>query len=210
MKRAPSVKRWLHDSSSMQPDGTLSPQTAQEEHFIYLSLPYLTLYTSLQNLPEKNCLSAKSSVWKGGLFHFHQPRVIFTPAPLPLHAPAHQSLPLPETSLCQFVLLVTLSTYLVPTECLCNQTYTYPVVRHSNGWLIMKLHRCELTAKRCLNSALPTQGCSWGSPQFLKNMLSLHYMIELAPLTGFQVLIPIYLRKPKSDFIKIHSNDPLP
>lgn len=107
MKRAPSVKsdqRRLHDSSSMQPDGTLSPQTVQEEHFIYLSLPYLTLYTSLQNLPEKNCLSAKSSVWKGGLFRFHQPQVIFAPAPLPLHAPAHQSFPLPETSLCQFVL----------------------------------------------------------------------------------------------------------
>lgn len=98
------IRRWLHDSSSMQVDGTLSPQTAQEEHFIYLSLPYLALYTSLWNLPEKNCLSAKSSVWKGRLFRFHQPWVIFTPTPLPRYAPAHQSLPLPETSLCQFVL----------------------------------------------------------------------------------------------------------
>ena len=98
-----AIRRRLHDSF-MQLDGTLSPQTAQEEHFIYLSLPYLALYTSLQNLPEKNCLSAKSSVWKGGLFRFHQPRVIFTPTPLPLHAPTHLSLPLPETSLCQFVL----------------------------------------------------------------------------------------------------------
>lgn len=46
------IRGRLHDSSSLQPDGTLSPQTAQEDHFIYLSLSSPALYTSLKNLPE--------------------------------------------------------------------------------------------------------------------------------------------------------------
>lgn len=63
-----------------------------------------------------------------------------SPCPRPSIPPSPGDFPVPICTL-----LVTLSTYLVPTECLCNQTYTYPVVRHSNGRLIMKLHRCELT-----------------------------------------------------------------
>lgn len=145
-KKKKVIRRRRHDSSSVRHDGTLLPQTAQEEHFIYLSLPYLALYTSLQSLPEKNCLSAKISVWKGGPFPlptalgYFYPHPSTSPCPRPSIPPSPGDFPAPICTL-----LVTLSTYLVPTECLCNQTYTYPVVRHSNGRLIMKLHRCELT-----------------------------------------------------------------
>lgn len=77
-------------------------------------------------------------------FLFCQPQVIFTPSfclPMPPPLP-----PLPqELSVPICTLLVTLSTYRVPTECLCNQTNTYPVVRPSNGRLIMKVLHCDLT-----------------------------------------------------------------
>ena len=67
---------------------------------------------------------------------------LFLPPPLHLSVRStHQSLP--SVPIC--TLLVTLSTYLVPNECLCNQTYTYLLVRHSDGRLIIKLHHCELT-----------------------------------------------------------------
>lgn len=42
-------------------------------------------------------------------------------------------------------LLVTPGTYLVLPECLCNQTYTYLLVRHSIARLIIKVRHCELT-----------------------------------------------------------------
>lgn len=68
------------------------------------------------------------------------PPPLYLSMPPPINPSLSWRLPVPICTL-----LVTLSTYLVLTECLCNQTYTYPVVRHSNGQLIMKLHRCELT-----------------------------------------------------------------
>lgn len=59
---------------------------------------------------------------------------------LPSAPPSPRGLPMPICAP-----LVTPGTYLVLPECLCNQTYTYLLVRHSNGRLIMKLHHCELT-----------------------------------------------------------------
>lgn len=190
----------------MQHDGTLLPQTAQEEHFIYLSLPYLALYTSLQSLPEKNCLSAKISVWKGGPFPFPSalgyfyPRPSTSPCPRPSIPPSPGYFPAPICTL-----LVTLSTYLVPTECLCNQTYTYPVVRHSNGRLIMKLHRCELTTgeemyKFCIAS---TRLFMRVSPIFEEAAFSaIHEWIGPTNwLSGFIYLIMTHLQRKTSKLL---------
>lgn len=113
--------------------------------FIYLSLclalsrfPPLSFF-----LKRRGCLL--NHQFQRVPFLFCQPQVIFTPT---LHLPmSPQSIaPFPrELTVPICTLLVTLSTYLVPTECLCNQTNTYPVVRHSNGRLIMKRLHCELT-----------------------------------------------------------------
>lgn len=79
-------KKVIRRQAWQQSDGTLLPQTAQEDHFIYLSLRSLALYTSLKNLPEKNCLSAKSSVWKGASSVSISPG-LFLPPPLYLSMP---------------------------------------------------------------------------------------------------------------------------
>lgn len=112
--------------------------------FDYIFHAFWLSVASLHSLPENKRLSAKSSVSKG-LLPFLSAPVYFYPLPPPLCL--HPSIPpFPrELSVPICTLLVTLSTYLVPTECLCNQTNTYPVVRHSNGRLIMKLLHCELT-----------------------------------------------------------------
>lgn len=145
------IVRLSHDNSCIQTDPTLSRQAAKED-FIYLPVSFVwiahALYLSLFpvckiSLKRRGCLL--NHQFQRVPFLFCQPPGYFYPPPanLPVPPPIH-SFPR-ELSVPICTLLVTLSTYLVPTECLCNQTNTYPVVRHSNGRLIMKLLHCELT-----------------------------------------------------------------
>lgn len=137
-----------HDSKSMQTNQTVRLLGLQGKMalFMYLSLwLHFSCFLALciVFLKRKGCLL--NHQFQRVSFLFCQPQFIFTPPSTSLCL--HPSIPpFPrELSVPICTLLVTLSTYLVPTECLCNQTNTYPVVRHSNGRLIMKLLHCELT-----------------------------------------------------------------
>lgn len=113
----------------------------KDENFIdlhsSLSCSLTLCLFSLLNLPENKRLSAKSSASKIPLPFLSAPGYFYPLLPPPMPPPIPPSLSR-ELSVPICTLLVTLSTYLVPTECLCNQTNTYLVVRHSNGRRIMK------------------------------------------------------------------------
>lgn len=135
-----NVFKWReqrHARGSSRPDGLMSlPLCLQNKtHPLFPPSPAF--------LKRWDCLLTHQ--FQRVAFLFCQPQVIFTPPAATRYI--RPSIPLFPRELSEPIctLLVTLGNYLVPTECLCNQTNTYPVVQHSNGQLIMKLLHCELT-----------------------------------------------------------------
>lgn len=145
MKTRLSVKKWSEDKH----DSSLMEHYCHRQHrrtTLFTCPCLLLLFTHLWKIFPKRIACLLNHQFERGPLPFPSapgyfyPHPSTSPCPHPSIPPSHWDFPVPICTL-----LVTLSTYLVPTECLCNQTYTYPAVRHSNDRLIMKLHHCELT-----------------------------------------------------------------
>lgn len=148
MKERPSVRQWSEDGCMTAALCSLMEHCRHRQHrrtTLFTCPRLLRLFT---HLPEKIFLNRFACLlnhqFERGPLPFPSAPGYFYPRPSTSPCP-HPSIPPWDFPLPICTLLVTLSTYLVPSECLCNQTYTYPVVRHSNDRLIMKLHHWELT-----------------------------------------------------------------
>lgn len=146
-KEKPSVKKWSEDGCMTAALCSLMEHCRHGQHrrtSLFTCPCLLWLFTHLWKIFLKRLAYLLNHLFERGPLPFPSAPGYFYPHPSTSPC-LHPSIPPWDFPVPICTLLVTLSTYLVPTECLCNQTYTYPVVRHSNDRLIMKLHHWELT-----------------------------------------------------------------